>query len=735
MKSRNELIDELAILCGIVLEYWDIYGNKYVASNATKESILRSMGIRIDSDEEIAQEIERIRLREWTTLIEPVRVLSVDDQPFKIDLHLPLDEAQEESLFIIFSTVDEVGNKDEFTLSKDSFHVIEQRWIDGKRYVKVELPYLIRRDIGYYTLYITCNYLNGQFTVNSRLIIAPNTCYIPTEFLNGSRKLWGLTLNLYSLSSEKNWGCGDFKDLDKISKWLSELGGGFIAINPLHALLNKMPFDISPYSPISRLYKNFIYLDMDNIADVLESVEAQSFMQSDSFKGEIERLRQSDLIDYEATAMIKEKILRYAFEQFYREHYLKGTPRGKTFQKYLEKEGEPLESFCLYLALFRKHNLSDWRQWMPEYQNPSDESVEVSVKENEREILFYSYVQWLIDSQLEKISNDLGKTMSLGLMFDLAIGSNRCGSDVWRYRDLFALGINVGAPPDEFNPKGQDWGFPPLIPQRLKETGYEFFIQTIRKNMQHAKALRIDHALGLFRLFWIPEGGIPAEGAYVIYPSEDLLRIIALESVRNKTMVIAEDLGTVGENVHERLQQYNMLSYKLLYFERNYPEPSFKIPQNYWHKALTAVTTHDLATCYGFWVAQDIEVKRNLGLYPDYERYLRHLADRKRDKELLLKALMEEGVLQGEGDLFDHYLVSEMDSTLCKAIYEYLSRAPCMLLSVSLDDVLGTINQQNLPGVIETYPCWRQKTILNIEAIIEDKRFKELAEAFKRNNR
>ncbi len=734
MKSRDELINELAELCGIVPEYWDIFGKKHVTSLSTKESILRSMRLKIDSSQEILDNINNIHDSAWLSFIEPVKVLSVNNLPFRIPIFVPLSEGQEGSLSVYWSIENEDGLKNEFTYYLDSLHIADHRWLGEQRYVKIEIFDRAFRDIGYYSLYVKCSSNRGELTGTSRIIITPDTCYIPPKILDYNQKFWGISINLYSINSKRNWGCGDFTDLLEMSKWLGDIGGHFVAINPMHALLNKMPYDISPYSPISRLYKNFIYLDLDNISDVSESTEAQVLMQSEPFKNELERLRQAELIDYESIAALKEKILRYAFETFYENHYKKTTKRGRIFKTYLKQEGLSLQSFSAYLAHYKSYGNSDWNLWQIENSNISDNKAVRLNQEYKKEILFYSYIQWLIDSQLSNIAESINSKLELGLMFDLAIGSIKCGSDVWNYQDIFALGINVGAPPDDFNPLGQDWGFPPLIPQMLKKTGYEFFIQTIRKTMKYAKALRIDHALGMFRLFWIPEGSLPSDGAYVVNPSEDLLRIIALESTRNKTMIIAEDLGTVGENVFDRLQNLNMLSYKLLYFERNYPDPSFKAPNAYPQKALCAVTTHDLATCSGFWISHDIKIKKELGLYTDDEKYQRHLSERQRDKKLLLNALVEHGILHGENSL-ENLISTGMSEELCIAIYEYLAKTPCMLASVSLDDILGTINQQNLPGIIETYPCWRQKTALDLEKIITEERFKKLAEIFSKNGR
>ncbi|NWF53004.1 MAG: 4-alpha-glucanotransferase, partial [Nitrospirae bacterium] len=318
----------------------------------------------------------------------------------------------------------------------------------------------------------------------------------------------------------------------------------------------------------------------------------------------------------------------------------------------------------------------------------------------------------------------------IGLYNDLAVGSISGGSDTWNYQDVFGE-ADVGAPPDDFSPNGQNWGFPPLIPEKLKETGYEFFIQTIRKNMKYCGAIRIDHAPGLFRLFWIPYGMSPEEGAYIRYPSEDLLRIIALESVRNKTMVIAEDLGTVAENVRETLKKFRMLSYKLLYFERNYLDPSFLPPEKYPEMSLCSVTTHDLPTIYGYWKYQDIKIKKKLGRYSNESLFKKHMEERKRDKKLIISALKSQGIISIDF-LSEPKSISQMTFELCFAIYNYLAKTPCKLLLVSLDDIIGTLNQQNMPGTVDKYPNWLQKIPLIIEEMIKDKKFNTLSEMLRK---
>jgi 4-alpha-glucanotransferase len=729
MSIHEELINELADLCGIIPEYWDIFGNKHITLIETKKAILKAMKLDIDSEESIKNEIYAQKARPWNRFVEPVKVISENEQPFKISIHVPVEEREENKIDISWSVRNEESKKiDEFVLLGNELTISDQRWMYGMRYIKIDLSDKCHRDIGYYSIDIIFRIPNMEISGTSRIIITPDCCYVPPEQENG--KTWGLSINLYSIRSCQNWGAGDFGDLKKIVKWVSELKGGFVGINPLHAIPNKKPFGISPYSPITRLYKNFIYLDIENIPEVKKLMAHGSWLMAhgEEIKKQINALREKELIDYEKVASIKEKILRQAFEVFYETFsnppipplvkggeggfYLNSENRIKEFKQYISEEDRILESFATYLSL----------------------------TSDEKEILFYKYIQWLIDEQLKEIS-ELAKNlgMPIGLYHDLAIGSIGSGSDVWNYQDVIAEGIDLGAPPDDFNPAGQNWGFPPLVPKKLKESGYEFFIQTIRKNMQHFGALRIDHALGMFRQFWIPNGMPASHGAYVKQPTEDLLRIIAQESVRNRTMVIAEDLGTIGENVRETLFRFSMLSYRLLYFERNYPDPSFLSPEKYPEMALCAVTTHDLPTIYGWWIGRDIDLKKRLGIFPDESAWQRNISERERDKSLLIEVLKSQGIIPDAHSPIHPFTHSpyldEMTPELCLAIYEYLARTPCKLLSVSLDDAIGTPDQQNMPGITDSYPSWMQKTPVALEQMISDRWFHSLSEMFQENNR
>ncbi|MGB9715031.1 MAG: 4-alpha-glucanotransferase [Thermodesulfovibrionales bacterium] len=733
MQNIDELINELSELCGVIPEYWDIHGEKHLTTLETKIALLKAMRIKFDSEEDLLKEIHERKWKQWKNFIEPVHVISVNEQPMKIPIFIPMQKGEEKKLCVFWALESEDGQRDEFMISGDDLSFSEEQWINEERYIKIYLEDKVNRQCGYYEIYAECESSNIRINKgNSRVIITPDVCYIPPEL--HKRRSWGFSINLYSIRSSRNWGIGDFNDLKEIVKWTADLKGGFVGINPLHAIQNTRPFGISPYFPVSRLYKNFIYLDIEKIPEVFESDEAQAIIKSEPFKKEVERLRKRRLIDYEKIATLKKEILHHAFNLFYEKHYLQDTQRAKDFKKYLSEEGSSLESFSLFMTLWehmmKAYHAYTWQQWFEYYRNPNSNTVQEFKKLHEKQILFNSYIQWLIDEQIKEINvltKELG--MVIGLYNDLAVGSVSGGSDTWNNQDIVGQ-ADVGAPPDDFNPEGQNWGFPPLIPEKLKETRYEFFIQSIRKNMKYSGALRIDHAPGLFRLYWIPYGMSPKEGAYIKYPSEDLLRIIALESIRNKTVVIAEDLGTVAENVKESLKKFHMLSYKLFYFERNYPDPSFLPPERYPEMALCAVTTHDLPTLYGYWKYQDIKVRKKLGIYKEEGMFKKQVEERKRDKKLIISALKSQGIIP-EKFLFQQKKRNQMTPELCLAVYKYLAMTPCKLLLVSFDDILGTLNQQNMPGTIDSYPNWIQKIEISIEEIIKDKRFFALSKMLK----
>ncbi len=736
MEQFDHLIDELAGMAGIIPEYYDIFGTKHIASIESKKAILSAMGLRVGTAEDVLREIEKMRTGPWLSLLDPVTVISVQSQPYYLPMYLAAPEGKEQGTEIRLSLEDEQGKREELDFYGVSLQKTEERHIGGRRIIRMLLP-LPQKNTGYYRVQLACShpepvFAGGRSSLegSSRFIVAPDACFMPEQLQTG--KTWGIAVNLYALRSMRNWGAGDFGDLEKLIAWASGLDAGFVGINPLHAIPNTVPFGISPYSPISRLYRNFIYIDMERV-DELARIPL-----SNDVAGKITSVRKSEQVDYEGVAEVKRELLEQAFEIFYRDHYQTGSARGRLFRDYLRDEGSALEEFALFCALseFMKNGRKAfrWTEWPEEYRRPGSAAVAAFRNNHEKEVLFYAYVQWLIDCQMDSLSAAASSAgMPVGVYGDLAVGAVENGSDGWTYQDVLAEQVTVGAPPDDFNHIGQDWGFPPMIPDKLRESGYELFIRTIRKNMEHLGALRIDHALGLFRLFWIPKGMQPADGAYVRCNAEDLLRIIALESVRNRTMVIGEDLGTITDEARQALQRFGILSYRLFYFERNYPDPSFLAPERYPSMALSAVTTHDLPTLAGYWSGKDLDVKKELRIIRDEQAYEKQKSDRERDRNLVVKALETRGMLPVDpGE--DGHRSAAMTTALCSAVYQYLAISPAKLVLVSLDDVIGTMDQQNLPGTVAEYPNWRQKVPLSLEKITADPRFTDLARMF-RNTR
>ena len=367
-----------------------------------------------------------------------------------------------------------------------------------------------------------------------------------------------------------------------------------------------------------------------------------------------------------------------------------------------------------------------WPECPEPYRDPESSAVQGFAAERIDRVEFYMYLQWLADRQLGAAGRrafELG--LGVGVYQDLAVSIDRGGAEAWANRDLYALAASAGAPPDEFNQKGQDWGLPPIVPDRLREAAYTPFIATLRANMRHAGALRIDHVMGLARLFWVPPGGKPQDGAYVHYPFADLLGILALESHRNRCLVIGEDLGTVPEELRRDLAAAGVLSYRLLYFERR-DDGEFKPPAEYPAQALVAISTHDLPTLAGWWEGRDLQLRTELGLFPSEAVRDAQFAARAQDRARLLAALERGGLLPAEATR-DPASMPEMTNAFARALHVHLARSPAQVLVVQLEDIALARDQPNLPGTTDQHPNWRRRLTLTLERLPEDPRFAELA--------
>jgi 4-alpha-glucanotransferase len=372
----------------------------------------------------------------------------------------------------------------------------------------------------------------------------------------------------------------------------------------------------------------------------------------------------------------------------------------------------------------------DWQDWPVAYRRPDSPEVGAFKEAHASRVRFHQFVQWVLHEELEQIEDRARRRgLSLGLYHDLALGSDRSGSDAWMFQDILALGADCGCPPDAFAQDGQNWGLPPVIPFRLREGAYRMFIAMIRKGLRYGGALRLDHVMGLFRLFWIPRGLPASAGAYVLYPWEDLLAILALESVRHQAVIVGEDLGTVPDWVREKLTAARVLSYKVLYFERKW-DGSWKPPADYAAQSMAVVTTHDLPTLSAFWSGADIELRHSLGLFPDDASCREAVQARHADRQRLLDALRVEG-LWPEAGTEDTGPPSDMTPGLSRAIHAFLARTPSWLTLVTLEDLIGQVSQVNVPGTVERHPNWSRKIPVSLEELKSSASIRQLTEAFR----
>jgi len=465
------------------------------------------------------------------------------------------------------------------------------------------------------------------------LIVSPGRCWLPA-----GPRAWGWAVQLYATRSAASQGIGDLADMRTLRRWAQGLGAGFLLVNPLHAVAPTLPQQDSPYLPATRRWRNPLYLRVEGLPAGPDS----------------------DLIDRDAVWQAKRAVLERLYE---------AEDDTDAFASWRAQQGESLASYATWAAVAERHG-DDWHDWPPELRDPDSEQVAAYARAHAPRVTFHAWLQWQLDSQLRAASGELT------LVQDLPIGVDGGGADAWTWQEVFAHGVHVGAPPDRFNAAGQDWGSPPLVPWRLRVSGYEAFAESVRGTIAGAGGLRIDHVMGLFRLWWVPEGGSARDGAYVRYPSEDLLDIVALESHRAQALVIGEDLGTVEPGVRDALAEHGIVSYRVLWFEDD-------DPADWPVESLAAVTTHDLPTVAGLWGGADLDEQRELGLGSD------------------------EQLARGRAALLEHLPGSygSAEQAVLGA-HRLLARAPSRLLCATLEDVVAAERRPNIPGAAAR-PNWR----------------------------
>jgi 4-alpha-glucanotransferase len=501
----------------------------------------------------------------------------------------------------------------------------------------------------------------------TRLIVVPPRCHLPDDL-----HTWGFTVQVHATRSRHSWGVGDLDDLAALSRWSRDLGAGVVAISPLHAGLPMRPQEPSPYFPSSRRFRSPLFIRIEDVPGwdpsdpvLADAAAAGRALDDDRF------------IDRDRAYALKLAALEHLWAA-------DGGASGDAFDEFVAAEGDDLRQYAVFCALVEHHGRR-WPGWPAEHRRPDAPGVARFAHEHADRVRFHSWVQWLLDEQLRRAGNELP------IIGDLAVGIDPGGADSWVWQDIVAAGVRVGAPPDEFNTVGQDWGFPPFVPWRLRAAGYEPLARTVRAALRHNGALRIDHVMGLFRLFWIPPGAGPTAGTYVRYPATELLDVVALESVRAGAWIVGEDLGTVEDESRQCLADRGVLSYRLLWFEAETTEA-------YPRQALAAVTTHDLPTIAGLWSGSDLADQQAFGLEPNEE-----------GTATLRRRLAEIAGVTTDASLAD----------VVRAAYGRLARAPSMVATATLEDALGVEERSNLPGTTHRVENWSLALPVPLEDIVD----------------
>jgi len=534
----------------------------------------------------------------------------------------------------------------------------------------------------------------------------PCRCFEP-DWMARQERRWGVAVQLYGLRSARNWGIGDFSDLKRLAQLAAERDADFVGVNPLHALYAAEPRRYSPYSPSSREFLNVLYIDPEAMQSLAISPTARDHIAKPAFQNRLQALRDEPLVDYEAVALIKREIFRLIFTDFATlcarepDH-----PVVRAFAHFAKERGEVLRRFAIYQALSCHPGFGDnWMSWPEEYRDPSGAAAHDFAKDDPLAVAYHEFLQWEADAQLTACAEAARAAgMAIGLYLDIAVGAGPESTEGWSEQANIVPGFHIGAPPDQWNEAGQDWGLAVFDPYALRRDSYRVLRRILHALMRHSAALRIDHVLGFYRLFLVPAGGKPVDGVYLRQPAEALCNMLAEESRANNCLIIGEDLGTVPSDFPGLLARHNILSCRLLIFARD--GDRFLAPHEYPRNALVSIATHDLPPLIGFIEGVDIETRKQLGIYQDEQRYAQALQEREQERRRLREAIEAAGFATGE-DIVG----------IVAAAYGFLARTPCALLTVAMEDLALERTQPNVPGTDERLPNWRRKLSRDLDDI------------------
>ena len=716
-EELNSLVDRLARARGIGDAYYSYKGELKHFTIATKAAILRAMHCRLDDAGALRQQIAESEAAHPVGLLGDVVVLRNGARAARINT-----PAIEQNALLRWSVKLE-GAGDTRSGEVRAWELPERgsHQQDGKWYVLRDLPLPVDLPLGYHQLEVDLEFAGRE---SCPLIVTPDKCREPEDLAGGAR-LWGVAVQLYALRSENNWGIGDFTDLAELLRLAAAAGAGFIGLSPVHALFPSDPTLFSPYSASSRHALNIMFIDVASVLEVQGSRRAQAIMADPGFRARLRQVRATSQVDYSAVASLKMTVLRAAFERFRTEHLARHTARAAACRAFQRERGEVMRLHTLFDAIdghLRRHHGTGagWHNWPEEYRAPGGEAVRRFSQEHADEVDFHAYLQWIAAEQLgavRQLAREL--KLSVGLYGDYAVGVNASGSETWSDQSLYCTGAAIGAPPDPIGLGGQEWGIPPQDPRQLRRTAYAPFVALVRASMRNCGALRLDHVMALFRQWWVPRGFKSADGAYVHYPLEDLLGIVALESHRNQCLIVGEDLGVVPDEIRRALPQFGVYHYKVVLFEQK--DGAFVAPASYVRHALAVVTTHDLPTLHGWWSGHDIELWEKLGAYGDTAAGERARAERQAERERLMRALVLEKLWPDEPAG-----VPEYSAGLARAVHAYLAKSPTALVTVQIEDLIGMLEPVNVPGTSSEYSNWTRRVTLPAREIFERPDVREL---------
>ena len=637
---------QLAAAHGVATSYEDWSGAPVDVAPTAVVAALAALGVDADGDEAVARALDDVEQAPWRRLVPPTVV--VREGAGAVEVVVP-DDAD-----VALAVELEDGSRRAVQLAGP---VVARTAGAVRRAVPLaDLP------LGWHVLHATA----GDRADTAVVVSAPSRLALPQE------RSWGWMVQLYSLRSAASWGIGDYADLRTVLDASAADGAGVVLLNPLHAETPVAPVNPSPYSPSSRRFRSPLYL---HVEDVPEHAAAP-----DDVRAAVAACR--PVPDPERIPRDEPWAAKLAaLELLWPLH------REQDLAAWREAQGAPLEEFALFCALAEVHGVP-WQRWPEPLRRADGPGVAAAREEHAERIAFWCWVQLLVDEQLA----GLGSGMAVGVVHDLAVGVDAGGADAWALQDVLALSTTVGAPPDSFNQQGQDWGLPPWRPDRLAERGYLPFRDVVRGVLRHAGGLRIDHVMGLFRLWWVPGGASAADGTYVSYDADALLAVLALEASRAGAVVVGEDLGTVEDRVREALDATGVLGSAVLWFETD-DDGEFLPPSSWREATLATVTTHDLPTAAGFLAEEQVRVRDELGqlgVPVEEER-----ANVRRQRDALLAVLEQEGLL------------AQCDGDVPLAMHAALVAAPSRLVLAAFGDAVGDLRQPNLPGTVDEYPNWR----------------------------